>query len=86
MSRTRAYTRRMRSKHIRRKKRIVANWRWSDDHPLYAYDGMYSKNKVHCSCRMCRSSDYNGRHIPTIQERRNDIGGKYIAPYCGLDA
>ncbi len=28
----------------------------------------YSKNKVHCSCRLCRGKDYFGRHILTEQE------------------
>ena len=63
-----AYYRWVRRKHIRRKKRIAAvcrNW-W------YPYDGMYSKNKVHCSCRMCRGKDYFGRHILTRQEQKSN--------------
>ena len=71
MSRNRAYTRKMRAKHIKRKKRIVSHWHWFDGYPLYPHDGMYSKNKIHCSCRMCRGKDYNGRHILTLQELRN---------------
>ena len=72
MKRDSAYYRWVRRKHIRRKKRIAnavcRNW-W------YPYDGMYSKNKVHCSCRMCRGKDYFGRHILTRQEQKsnNDI-------------
>ena len=77
MSRTRAYTRKMRAKAIKRKKRIVSNWRWFGEHEFYPHDGMFSKNKIHCSCRMCRSKDYNGRHIPTMQEKRHGIGLKY---------
>lgn len=36
------------------------------------YDNLhqYSKNKIHCSCRMCRSRDYYGRHRLTIQEEK----------------
>ena len=68
MSRTRAYTRKMRAKAIKRKKRIVSHWHWFDGYPLNPHDGMYSKNKIHCSCRMCRGKDYNGRHILTRQE------------------
>ena len=68
MKRDSAYYRWVRRKHIRRKKRIVnavcRNWR-------YPYDGMYSKNKVHCSCRMCRGKDYFGRHILTRQEQKS---------------
>jgi hypothetical protein len=50
--RTRAYTRKMRAKHIKRKKAIVSNWSWFAN-GYYPYDGMYSKNKIHCSCPMC---------------------------------
>ena len=32
----------------------------------------YSKNKIHCSCRLCRGKDYFGRHITTRQEHRFD--------------
>ena len=68
MKRDSAYYRWVRKKHIRRKKRIVKavcrNWR-------YPYDGMYSKNKVHCSCVMCRGKDCFGRHILTRQEQKS---------------
>ena len=68
MKRDSAYYRRMRAKHIRRKKRIVTavcrHW-W------YPHDGMYSKNKIHCSCRMCRGKDCFGRHILTRQEQKS---------------
>lgn len=50
------------------------------------YDNLhqYSKNKVHCSCRLCRGKDYAGRHIETRQERKNkaswaDFEDDYIA-------
>ena len=77
MSRTRAYTRKMRAKAIKRKKRITSHYPGSDTFPYYSHDGIYSKNKIHCSCRMCRGKDYYGRHIPTLQEKRNGIGLKY---------
>ena len=37
---------------------------------LQMYDNLhqYSKNKIHCSCRLCRGKDYFGRHITTEQE------------------
>ena len=68
MKRDSAYYRRMRAKHIRRKKRIATagcrnGW--------YPHDGMYSKNKIHCSCRMCRGKDCFGRHILTRQEQKS---------------
>lgn len=66
--RDRAYRRKMRAKHIRRKKRITSHYPGSDTYPYYQYDGAYSKGKIHCSCRMCRGKDYNGRHITTRQE------------------
>lgn len=70
MQRTRDYHRKMRAKHIKRKKRITSHYPGSDTFPYYADDGRYSKNKIHCSCRMCRSKDYNGRHILTMQEKK----------------
>ena len=81
VERTRAYTRKMRAKHIKRKKRITAHYWSADTYPYYSHDGMYSKGKIHCSCRMCRGKDYYGRHIPTRQELRNGIGTKYPMPY-----
>jgi hypothetical protein len=67
MSRTRAYTRKMRAKAIKRKKRIVSNWRWFEN-GYYPHDGMYSKNKIHCSCPLCKSKAYYGKHVFTFQE------------------
>lgn len=67
--RTRAYTRRMRAKHIKRKKAIVSRWTWFEN-GYYPYDGMYSKGKIHCSCSMCKSKAYYGKHILTRQEQK----------------
>jgi hypothetical protein len=39
-----------------------------DGLPLYDNLHQYSKNKIHCSCRLCRGKDYFGRHITTEQE------------------
>lgn len=83
--RDRAYTRKMRAKAIKRKKRIVSHWRWFED-GYYPHDGMYSKNKIHCSCKMCRSRDYNGNHVLTIQEKRNGISLKYPTISNEIDA
>ena len=60
MARTRQYRRHQRERVISRKSRI--------SHSLYGrgyyrHRGSYSKGKIHCSCRMCRSSDFRGRHI-----------------------
>ena len=81
MSRTRAYTRKMRAKAIKRKKRITSHYSGFDTFSYYAHDGSYSKNKIHCSCRLCRGKDYYGRHITTLQELRKGIGTKYPPVY-----
>ena len=68
MNRTRDYYRKMRAKHIKRKKRIASHYPGSDTYPYYRQDGIYSKNKIHCSCPLCRGKDIRGRHILTYQE------------------
>ena len=45
MSRTRAYTRKMRAKAIKRKKRIVSNWHGFEN-GYYPHNGMYSKGMI----------------------------------------
>ena len=67
MARNRAYTRRMRAKQIRRKKRIVSHWSWFEN-GYYPHDGMYSKGKIHCSCPLCKDKAYYGKHVLTEQE------------------
>lgn len=69
MNRDRNYYRKMRAKHIIRKKRIIdglyhGSW--------YKHDGMFSKGKIHCSCPLYRGKDIRGRHIKTRQELRSD--------------
>lgn len=39
-----------------------------DGLPMYDNLHQYSKNKIHCSCRLCRGKDYFGRHVITEQE------------------
>ena len=68
MSRTRAYTRKMRAKAIKRKKRITSHYPGSDTFPYYPHDGMYSKGKIHCSCPLCKDKAYYGKHLFTRQE------------------
>ena len=67
MNRNRAYYRKARAKHIKRKKKICSN-HWYKDY--YSYNGMYSKNKIHCFCPYCRGKDYRGKHLKTLSERR----------------
>lgn len=71
MKRSRDYHRKMRVKHIRRKKRITSHYWGADEYPYYKFDGMYSKGKIHCSCSLCKIKAYYGKHVPTIQEKRN---------------
>lgn len=61
MNRDKNYYRRMRIKHIRRKKRLACfscRNGWG-----YKYDGMYSKGKIHCSCPSCsRKTNNKGKN------------------------
>lgn len=73
----RGYYRRMRAKHIRRKKRIVNAYHgyW-----YYSSDGMYSKGKIHCSCPMCSQKTNNkgknrlkhGNYYPSKNWKHSD--------------
>ena len=48
--RSRAYYRKQRAKHIRRKKNIcLKEYGWA----YYKHEGSYSKGKIHCSCPLC---------------------------------
>lgn len=75
--RNRAYLRKMRAKHIRRKKRMVSpfGYGWS-----YPHDGMYSKGKIHCSCGMCMAKTRNkgrrsvaGNYAPSLNWKHSDL-------------
>ena len=54
-------------KKARRKARIDLA-RSCDGLPLYDNLHQYSKNKIHCSCQLCRGKDCFGRHVTTEQE------------------
>ena len=74
MQRTRDYHRKMRAKHIRRKKNIVSHhaaFRVFDGFTYYKHDGMFSKGKIHLSCTLCEEKAYYGKHVPTMYEKRN---------------
>ena len=76
MQRTRDYHRKMRAKHIKRKKNIVSHYaafRVFDGFTYYKHDGMFSKGKIHCSCPLCKEKAYYGKHVPTMQEKRNYV-------------
>ena len=54
-------------KKARRKARIDIAQSY-DGLPLYDNLHQYSKNKIHCSCQLCRGKDCFGRHVTTEQE------------------
>ena len=54
-------------KKAKRKARIDLA-RSCDGLPLYDNLHQYSKNKIHCSCQLCRGKDCFGRHVTTEQE------------------
>lgn len=54
--RSRAYYRKQRAKHIRRKKNIcLKEYGWA----YYEHEGSYSKGKIHCSCPLCTAKTKN---------------------------
>lgn len=57
-------------KKARRKARIDLA-RSCDGLPLYDNLHQYSKNKIHCSCQLCRGKDCFGRHVTTEQEMKS---------------
>lgn len=65
MSRTRAYRRYVRNKQILRKKNIAVHTYGFD---YYEHDGQYSKNKIHCSCGICKFGKKFG--LPTTRDER----------------
>ena len=76
MNRERSYYRKMRAKHIRRKKSLAKH---NFDYGYFKYDGMYSKNKIHCSCGMCMAKTRNkgrrhvpGNYAPSINYKHSD--------------
>lgn len=61
------YRRKIDYKKAKRKARIDLA-RSCDGLPLYDNLHQYSKNKIHCSCQLCRGKDCFGRHVTTEQE------------------
>lgn len=67
-NRSRQYTRMQERAHIAKKKRIVKNvYYWA----VYEHDHQYSKNKIHCSCPLCR---FEG---PTYSDMKKNARDKY---------
>ena len=78
---SRAYNREISRRKALNRRRLARKIYPYSDEDYYDNLHQYSKNKIHCSCRMCRGKDYYGRHIPTMQELRNGIGTKYPPVY-----
>lgn len=76
--RNRAYLRKMRAKHIKRKKRL-SSYYWHIWH--VEHDGMLSKGKIHCSCPCCSQKTrnkghrrhYNGNYNPSYNWKHSDL-------------
>ena len=71
MKRTRDYRRSVAETHVAKRKWIckhIYNWMWYDN------DNQYSKNKVYCSCWMCRGyHQYLGElKLKSLQEEFNE--------------
>lgn len=72
VKRSRAYCRKQMLKHINRKVYIFTKiWR---NEKLYVPAHYYSKNKVHCSCPMCRRKSYD---YPKLSDLRKKVGMDY---------
>jgi len=81
MARTRAWRRHKNYTKAKRKYDINRSWGgWWFDHPWYSSLHEYSKNKIHCSCPMCRRKTknhgaaalFNGAYNPSLHDRRKD--------------
>ena len=59
MSRSRAYNRDVSIRKALRKRNITEHVYYDTGHPYYNNLHQYSKNKIHCSCPMCRSKTKN---------------------------
>ena len=69
MNRTRDFYRKQRVRHIHRKERIIHDLQ---DYWYYGNEpGRLSKNKIHCSCWMCRSKSYDS--ISVSDKRKIDF-------------
>lgn len=65
----RAYTRRMNWRKAIRKRQIVQQYGFEWYNNLH----QYSKNKIHCSCPLCRGEKFsNKRRIKAMEEQLNE--------------
>ena len=59
---SRAYNRDVSKRKALRKRRITQEVYWDGkDHPYYDNLHQYSKNKIHCSCPLCRAKRMGNR-------------------------
>lgn len=59
MARSRAWTRYHRRRTIKRKLRIIRDWGDEPESWCAGKFGIFSKNKIHCSCWICRRKSYD---------------------------
>ena len=79
MTRTRAWRRHKDYTKAKRKRDKDVSTAWYG-HPWYPNLHQYSKNKIHCSCPMCRRKTknrgaaalFNGAYNPSLHDRRKD--------------
>jgi hypothetical protein len=67
---TRDYYRKVRAKTINKKKNLAKKIYGSD---YYDCDGMYSKNKIFCSCHLCRPNGPSWNRIKKARTTISDI-------------
>lgn len=87
MTRTRAWRRHKDFTKARRKQKLDNSYHWYYNdaegmhlYPWYPNLHQYSKNKIHCSCPMCRRKTknhgaaalYNGTYNPSLHDKRVD--------------
>lgn len=60
--------------HAKRKQNIAKNYVLGEEHPWYDNLHQYSKNKIHCSCAICRAKSYVEK---TIRDKRAEEKMRY---------
>lgn len=76
MSRDMSYRRRMRNKHIERKKKIITHSMYDTGDLLEneRFIGKLDKGKVHCSCPLCREKTREIGYKASERRKIKDIG------------
>ncbi len=90
MKRSRAYYRHERERVIHRKRKILLllGGQWCYEGWTKGAEGRLAKNKIHCSCPMCRmkSSEYPTMRDLRAMDRGNDMVREYLREEEANDA